>query len=438
LSRFVRGAAVPLIALSGAVISFAQDATPTPTATPAVAGTGSTEVRFWNGLSGGDGVTLNAMTADFVAANPDFSIITESMTWDVFYQKLQASLVAGDAPDVVVMHTSALPQFVNFGALQPVTDFYGTGEGQLDPADFAPSALEAVSLDGVIYGVPLDNHGWGMWTNDALFEAAGLDPSVVPQNWEEFLDLATQLTLDVNGNNPTDEGFDPENIAQYGTTVSWMRVTFLSLLYQNGGTLVNEDNTTGINSEAGLDALNKMYDLIYTYNVAPVPAGFDNWQSFAAGRIAMIPEGTWFRNFLVLDNPDIDYTVWPMPTLGEQPAAWMSSHVFYVPVTTTGERLEAVRTYIDWISDNNISWAESGQIPARLSAQQALDPEVFPSNIVFAESFNAQGRFDAQTPAITEITSALDPELDAALNGLKTPEEALNAAAERINAILAR
>jgi ABC-type glycerol-3-phosphate transport system substrate-binding protein len=116
----------------------------------------------------------------------------------------------------------------------------------------------------------------------------------------------------------------------------------------------------------------------------------------------------------------------------------MSSHVFYVPVTTTGEKLAAVQEYVKWISDNDILWAESGQIPARLSSQAKLDPAIYPSNIVYAGAFNAFGHFDAQTPARTEIMSALDPELDAALNGLKTPEEALNAAAQRINAILSR
>ncbi len=427
-----------VLVFSGGLITLAQDAVPTPTPIVASAGTGSTEIRFWNGLTGSDGVTLNAMTAQFVEQNPGYTVLTESIVWDVMYQKLQAALVAGDAPDVVLMHTDELPQFVNFGAFQPITQFFGTGEGQIDPADFAPVSLEAVTLDGVIYGVPLDNHGWGMWTNNALFEAAGLDPSTPPSSYEEFVEWAQKLTIDANGLNAAQAGFDPKNIQQYGTTVSWQRVSFLTLLYQNGGTLVQEDGTTGINAPAGIDALTKLYDLIYTYNVAPVPAGFDNWQSFAAGRIAMIPEGSWFRNFLVLDNPNISFTVWPMPTLGEQPATWMSSHVFYVPVTTTGEKLAAVQEYVKWISDNDILWAESGQIPARLSSQAKLDPAIYPSNVVYAGAFNAFGHFDAQTPARTEIMSALDPELDAALNGLKTPEEALNAAAQRINAILSR
>jgi len=140
----------------------------------------------------------------------------------------------------------------------------------------------------------------------------------------------------------------------------------------------------------------------------------------------------------VKDNPTVEFTVWPMVQLGDKPGTWMSSHVFYIPSTTSGDKLVAVQKYIKWISDNNIMWAESGQVPARLSAQATLDPAIYPSNVVFAQAFNEFGKFDPQTPAIVELTSALDPELDAVLNGQKSVEEGLNAAAERMQAIIDR
>jgi len=442
VSRYIVPMALSLLALLPVV--GAQDATATPTPAPsptpvvADAGTGATSITFWNGLTGSDGVTLNAMTQKFTEENPDFTVHTESMVWDVMYQKFQAALVAGEAPDVVIMHTSEMPQFVNFGALQPVDFMYGTGEDQIDPTDFAPASLEAVKYNGDTYGVMFDNHGWSTWVNNALFEAAGLDPAKRPNNFDEFLALAQKLTLDANGKHPNEDGFDADNIVQYGTSNTWLRVTFLALLYQNGGTLVDENGKVGVNSEAGMKALQTMHDLIFKYHVAPKPAGFDSWQSFAGGRLAIMSEGSWTRNFLVLDNPTVKYTVWPMVQLGDNPGTWMSAHVFYVPASTSGDKLVAVQKYIKWISDHNIMWADSGQIPARLSAQKALDPAVYPSNVVFAEAFNKFGHFDVQTPAIIELTSALDPELDAVLNGQKTVEEGLNSAAERMQAVLDR
>jgi len=265
-------------------VAYAQDATaeptvpPVPTSIMAEAGAGATKIVFWNGLTGADGVTLNAMTAAFTQANPDFNVSTESMEWPVMYQKFQAALVAGDAPDVVVMHQSELPQFADFGALQPIDFIYGTGEDQIDPADFAPASLEAVKYNGETYGVMFDNHGWGTWVNNALFKAAGLDPAARPNNFDEFIVMAQALTLDANGKHPNEEGFDENNIVQYATSNTWLRTTFLTLLAQNGGALLNEDGKIGVNSEAGMKALQTMHDLIYKYHVAPKPvttqAGF--------------------------------------------------------------------------------------------------------------------------------------------------------------------
>ncbi len=44
--------------------ALAQDAEPTATPITAEIGTGGTNITFWNGLTGSDGVTLNEMLAD--------------------------------------------------------------------------------------------------------------------------------------------------------------------------------------------------------------------------------------------------------------------------------------------------------------------------------------------------------------------------------------
>jgi multiple sugar transport system substrate-binding protein len=129
---------------------------------------------------------------------------------------------------------------------------------------------------------------------------------------------------------------------------------------------------------------------------------------------------------------------WPNVQFGPQPAAWFGVHTFMLPVGLEGEKLDAVQTLIQWVSENQVAWAASGQVPARLSAQAALDPANYPSNIVLGETFSAYGILDYPSIAIQEMYAALDPELDAALNGLKTVEQALNDAAQRMQQVLDR
>jgi ABC-type glycerol-3-phosphate transport system substrate-binding protein len=297
-----------------------------------------------------------------------------------------------------------------------------------------------MQFEGVTYGIPLDNHGRGLWINVDMFEAAGIDPNgEPPTTYEGWVELFQQLTLDANGNNAASPDFDPENVVQWGYTVGeWPLVNFLAALAQHGGSLVSEDGSTiTVNSEAGVTALQQAIDLVYTYHVSPPAAGFDTWQGFSAGSVAVLPTGTWFRNFAV-DQTDINSRAWTQVQFGPQPATWFGAHTFMVPVNLEGDQLDAVQTLIQWVSEHQVDWAGSGQVPARLSAQAALDPENYPSNILLGQSFSDYGIQDIQHVAVQEMYAALDPELSAALNGQKTAQEALDDAAERMQQVLDR
>jgi ABC-type glycerol-3-phosphate transport system substrate-binding protein len=419
----------------------AQDeAEPTPIVSTFGEGA-AVQISFWNGLTGSDGVTLNEMLAQFSTENPDIGVTTEIIPWNTLYAKVQAAFVAGSPPDVFMLHASEVPQFASYGVLKDLGSWYTSAGGWFPDDDISEITHNGMIYDGVTYGIPLDNHGRGLWINVDMFEAAGLDPdpAAAPTTYEGWVELFQQLTLDANGNNAASEDFDPENVVQWGYSVEeWQRVNFLSALAQHGGSLVSEDGTTvTVNSDAGMQALQKSYDLVYTYHVSPPPAGFNSWQSFAGGQVAIIPTGTWFRNFAT-ESAAFNWSAWPQVQFGPEPATWFGAHTWMVPVGLEGEKLEAVQTLIQWVSDHQVDWAASGQVPARLSAQAALDPENYPSNILLGQTFTDYGILDYPSIAIQEMYAALDPELDAAHNNLKTVEQALNDAAERMQQVLDR
>jgi ABC-type glycerol-3-phosphate transport system substrate-binding protein len=420
----------------------AATATPAPTATPIVvdAGTGSTQLIYWNGLTGGDGSTMNAMVENFVKENPDISVHTESYDWNTMFQKLQAAFVAGEPPDVFVLHTQEIPQFQKLGILAESDDLLDSGGGPLPAADFPKASFDATMVDGKHYGILLDNHGFGTWVNLNLFKNAGVDENTpAPKNAQEFIDLATKLTLDANGKHPNEDGFDVNNVTQWGTGIDWVRVQFQSWLYQFGGDVISADGKTAtINSEAGQKALQFMYDMIYKYHIAPDPATTNGYNAFQAQKIAIMPTGTWFRNVLVDQHPEIKWTVWPMIQVGDKPATWASAHVLFISSTLSGPKLDAAKKFIVWLSNNDIQWAASGQVPARISSQQKLDEKTYPSNIVIGKSFQEFAHFEPQNPDIIELQNAYDPQLTAALNNQKSVKQALDDANAAIQAVLDR
>src|SRR5262245_43653919 len=93
----------------------AQDATaaPTPTAIVSELGTGGTHISYWNGLTGSDGSTMSDMLTNFIAEHPEVSVTMEVIPWDNLYTKLQAAFVAGEPPDVFVLHSAQIPQFAS-------------------------------------------------------------------------------------------------------------------------------------------------------------------------------------------------------------------------------------------------------------------------------------------------------------------------------------
>jgi ABC-type glycerol-3-phosphate transport system substrate-binding protein len=415
----------------------AQD--PVPTFTPAVAsmGTGSTHISFWNGLTGSDGTTLNEMIAQFAAENSDYSVTTEIIPWATLYTKLQAAFVADEAPDLFLIRVAQLPQFVSYGVVADLSSWYTSGGGTYPDEDFAQPAFDRVWIDGAAYAIPLDNHGRGVWINLDMFEAAGLDPNDPPDNYEETVEMLKALTLDANGNNAASPDFDSENIVQWGIAPEWLYTDFLSYMFGMGGQMVSEDGTQIlINSPEAVEALQRVYDLIYVHHVMPPAAGFDPWGSFGAGLVAINPTGTWFRNRSL--EFDVPSQAWPVLPIGDERAAWIGSHVFVIPASTQGEQLEAVKVMLDWITDNQVLWASSGQVPARISAQEQLDPENYPSNILLGQTFQEYGQLEPACLSILEIEDALNPELSAALTGQKTPQQALDDAAARIQSVLDR
>ena len=90
---------------------------------------GELNISYWNGLSGSDGVTMNEMLADFVVDNPDISVTSEIIPWNTLYAKLQAAFVAGNPPDLILMHASEVPQYASYGVVKDLGYMYESGGG---------------------------------------------------------------------------------------------------------------------------------------------------------------------------------------------------------------------------------------------------------------------------------------------------------------------
>lgn len=400
-------------------------------------GTGEIEINYWNGFTGPDGATMVEMVRSFVEENPDVRVNIQMMPWNIYFDKLAAALVAGGGgPDLMVLWHSVVPQYALPGHLLPVAQMMFEN-GMLEASDFSQSTLEAVTFDGQAYTVPLDTYGVGLYVNVDLLERAGIDPNAPPSNQQEFLDYARRLTWDVNGNNPGDEGFDPNNIDVWGFTIDVPRYTVQPALYQWGTDIVSRDGSEVlINSEEAVAATQFFVDLINEHHVAPSPEGFDANTALVNGKLAMYPSGSWMYNFF--NQQDVNVKLWPYPRLGpERGSTIMWSHTLAVPQNVEGEKLEATMRLIKYLSDHSDTWtAEAGMPTARLSLRnEGLKEQVW-TLASFDEQFTAEGVMEFSSDRFSEIMDAVSAAWSSAFTLQASPEEALNDAAGQIEQAL--
>ena len=184
---------------------------------------------------------------------------------------------SGDLPDVSYMREGDIQKYDQMGILADIDDMLKSGKL---PEKF--SAITVHNADGKVIGVGLSNQLVVLYYNKDKFDEAGIayPPSNVEDawDWDTFVDVAKKLTVDINGKNATEEGFDPSKIMDYGLGFNCLREFHqFWALYANGG-VVNADGTEFLwDSEASIEGLQKNEDLMHADYLAP--QALYNWAS---------------------------------------------------------------------------------------------------------------------------------------------------------------
>lgn len=396
-----------------------------------------TTIVFWNGVGAPENVVLTELVKEYNETNQDNVYVEEViLDWSTLYSKILLDFETGTPPDIMTIQQSGLYQNVDLGILADITDLMP--EYGFEKEDFVESAWNGSFIDGKQYAVPFDLHPLALYYNTGLFEEAGLDPANPPATMEEFLSAAQKLTKDTNGDGTTD---------QYGMGLAYsgglpFRL-WMSLLWQHdGGNVLNEDNTAAsFNTEAGLESLEFLHDLVYTYKVIPEQEQSPD-EDFMKGIVGMVISGPWSQfDFNSVDG--LEYATAPLPVFYDQEAAWADSHMLALPDTKDETRMAAAMSFARFLSDNSLTWTQkAGHLPVKQSVLESADFKALDKAQAFAETLpNAHyypsikneslvfGR-DSNSPFVVLMESTL-------LN-TKTPQEALNEVEIMVNELLSQ
>ncbi|MFH5776352.1 ABC transporter substrate-binding protein [Paracoccus sp. NGMCC 1.201697] len=385
---------------------------------------------------------LYARIADWEAATgAKVKIISQKNHFELD-KEYKADIAAGTTNWCVGSnHSSFAPQYPNlFTDLAPL----------LPPetvAGFVPANISAATIEGKLVMLPRAQfdvsalyYQKSLYTDPAKAEAFkakfGYDLAP-PETWDQFRDQAIFFAA-------------PPNFygTQYAGKDEAINGRFYELVVANGGKMFNDDWTPAFNSDAGKQALQWFVDL---YKAGAVPPGTTNYlwddlgNGFASGTVALNldwPGWSGFFNDPANSKVAGNVGVAPAPkgSAGVR-TGWSGFHGF--SVTENCANKEAAASLVDFLTNEESQKLESaaGSLPTRMAVWDAItaaakdDP--YKSEVLAAFQETAKTAFPVPpTPYWIEAGNLIFPELQAAILGDKTVDQALEDASGAVEDLM--
>jgi multiple sugar transport system substrate-binding protein len=370
----------------------------------------------------------------FMEKNPDIQVNLTTAPFGPHHEKLLVRIAGGNAPDVFVLSELAVTQYIQRKLLANLDEYIK--RDNIDLSQFFDACLAYVDSSGEpyaigkrggsIYGLPTWNSPCLISVNLDMMKEAGLTVNE-DWDWDMFLDYCKKLTLDKNGDGITDQ-FGTQNV------LAWQPAAW-SFVASNGGKWFNDDETESIlTSPETMEAYKFLADMSLVHHAAPTNRERKGWalaEEFVGKNVASAWSHPW--GLEAWSAADFEWTpVLPPMKNGNRALEFetctigMFSNTKYPEeawelVKFLGNDPECLQIMLDYnVAPAIKSWAD-----------KVSDPKM--KKFIESMAFGVAPQFIAQWPEVEEI---LNSELDLVSEELATVEEALEAAQNKINALL--
>ncbi len=380
---------------------------------------------------------IDRMTAAFNEQNPDIQVkAVYTGNYDDTVTAIQTAIGTPGQPDLFVSLATQRFTMDDTGMAMHLDDIIAADpEGQAFVDDFIDGfMLDSYVEGGHIISIPFQRSTMVMFYNKDAFREVGLDPEQPPKNWEELVDYATKLT--------NDKRFGVA-IALNSGSAQWAFTGFSLQNCTNGVGLMSGDGKhIYFNTPENVEALQLWLDLQNKYHcMAP---GIVQWTDmptqFLAGEVAMIYHTTGNLTN-IRNNANFEFGVCFLPA-GRQWGAPTGGGNFYITKGISAERQQAAWKYIKFMcsTENAAQWSiDTGYVATR---ESCYETEVLKSYYdSFPQALVAYQQLPYAQPELTTYNAAemwriLNDNIQAAVTGEMTAEEALAAAQEQGDELL--
>jgi multiple sugar transport system substrate-binding protein len=399
-------------------------------------------LSFWQFYSPGGGVaTQDKWFQDMVKAwNSSHDVKVELLYVPnqeyMNGSKLQTAFASGQGPDIFIISPGDFLRYYNGGVLVDLSQYMEDAAKK----DFFENVMETRTVDGKIYGLPMEVEPMAMYYSHKAFSDAKLSEADVPKTWDQLIEVSKKLTK------KNQFGCLFESSAGYYQNFTWY-----PFLWQGGGDIVTpEGNKSAFNSPAAVQALKFWQDTI-KLNVAPRSelgfGGGDPAANLASGYCAIQNLGIWGVSILRENAKGFEYGVFPCPIPPNgQPKSVLGGWAFVA--NAKGKDPEAAAKFCVWalgsMTDDSIGrvvdWcikAKSDVAPRKSALEKATQLGGYNDGPmkVFKDVVFPTGRGEPRVPP--EVYKAVSDAIQACQLGGATPEQQVADASQNIDSYLA-
>jgi multiple sugar transport system substrate-binding protein len=370
---------------------------------------------------------------------------------DLDIQQFLSSVATGEPPEVVYAERSQIGTFASRGAIIPLDDCI-EGE-QIDVDAFNEAAVNQVTFDDQVYGIPEFNVVQIIQANADLLDKAGVTlDDVNGSDWQAVTDANKKL-MQSKGSKLSVIGFDsklPEFLPL------WAKA--------NGADLISEDGKT-----AQIDSPEVVEALEFAVGIYDDQGGFSKVKAFrdsadffgegnqfAVGSLGAMPMEQWYVNVLNDVSPDAPMAFDTVRGSDGEPLAFASGSAWAIPKGSKNPeaacRYAATMTKTDtWIKAAEARIAArkkdgglfTGLLTGNVEADEQIQGMIEPSgeqkwDTAIEKTYEANENTFAlpANPAGEEFEAAWQDGVNRVLNGQQEPAEAMAQAQEEAQSAL--
>lgn len=396
----------------------------------------------WKGVFNGDepGADYDSFVkeagARYSAIHPNVTVNVEVISGDTRDEKLKAAEASDSLPDVFYEGAFTMSSYYHSGSILPIDELISDA----DRADIAEGIWENCMVEGKTFIFPFAHMPGTLIYNADLFKEAGLDEyiggeyDIITWTPDELKDVILPALRD-----NVSSAYPMSLFCMNNQADTWN----LSYLRMFGCKFFDETGHLCANDEAGVKAVQYLLDL---YNNGLTVPGAESLTSndcnamFLNHQIAIsFTNSTLLSNLLTdMANGNVEPMDARLANIPGDPHPNSFTYVsgFMAMDTHDEARIAAAKDFIKFIcTDPELVVASKNALPVRASVTEVVKDEL-PYLPAYTENAQYIFNFSNNMPGYNELRNVLFPELQAALTGAKTAQEAMDSYVEKGNIVI--